>query len=282
MRRQLRRDLGRAGATNVSEAVVAGTLPSSLYDALTRTGNATDHATCLLSVGETPSIGSWVGPEAEGGVLAAAAALAVTAVTAVASGVFNLIRSAAKPSSGAAAHGAQGGAKPTAAAVDELPQALNAQPHAGFDDQPRRGRTLRLAPRGALAAATDSLGRVMLLDLQAGPLCVTRLWKGYRDAEVAWVDGSAGATAPGVEPCPPLCLAIHAPHRNGLLEVWSMRNGPRVAKLRCGSNCRLLAASPLLCRGASAALGTDAAPMACCAYVLDGSSGDLKAYEWHA
>lgn len=260
---------------------MAGTLPSGLYDTLTRAGTTAGHATCLLSVGETPSIGSWVGPEAEGGVLAAAAALAVTAVSAVASGVFNLLRSAAKPSSGAASQGGpSGGAKPQTAAADEVPQALHAQPRGGFDDQPRRGRSLRLAPRGALAAATDSLGRVLLLDLQAGPLCVTRLWKGYRDAEVAWVDGPAASEA-GAEACPPLCLAIHAPHRNGLLEVWSMRHGPRVGKLRCGVNCRLLAASPLLGLGASTALGTDAAP-GCCVYVLDGTSGDLKAFDWQA
>jgi hypothetical protein len=260
----------------VCEAVVAGTLPSGLYETLNRAGSTPGHATCLLSVGETPSIGSWVGPEAEGGVLAAAAALAVTAVSAVATGVFNLLRSAAKPAAGGPAQGAPG--KPGTAAVDELPQALHAAPHAGFDDQPRRGRTLHLAPRGALAAATDSLGRVLLLDLQAGPLCVSRLWKGYRDAEVAWVDGCA---PPGPDACPPLCLAIHAPHRNGLLEVWGMRHGQRMGKLRCGANCRLLAAPPLLGLGASTALGSEPAP-ACRAYVLDGSSGDLKAFDWQA
>ena len=42
-------------------------------------------------------------------------------------------------------------------------------------DHPRKGEKLTLSPRGTLAAITDSLGRILLLDTQA--LVVVRLWK---------------------------------------------------------------------------------------------------------
>lgn len=42
-------------------------------------------------------------------------------------------------------------------------------------DPPRKGEKLTLSPSGTLAAITDSLGRILLLDTQA--LVVVRLWK---------------------------------------------------------------------------------------------------------
>lgn len=42
-------------------------------------------------------------------------------------------------------------------------------------DPPRKGERLTLSPSGTLAAVTDSLGRILLLDTQA--LVVVRLWK---------------------------------------------------------------------------------------------------------
>jgi hypothetical protein len=260
----------------VADAVLAGTLPVGLYDALSRAGAPPAHATCLVTVGDTPALGVWGGPEAESGVLAAAAALAVTAVTAVASGVFNLLSSpwgsSKQAAAQAAAQASGAAAQHAAAAADDMPAALHGAHRAGLEDAPRRGRRVCLAPRGALAAATDSLGRVMLLDLQAGPLCAVRLWKGYRDAQLAWVDGPPAAG--GVRP---LCLAVLSPHRGGLLELWPMRTGERLTKLRCGANCRLLPACPML--GAAGYAGA-AARNAC--YVLDGSTGELKVLDWAA
>lgn len=42
-------------------------------------------------------------------------------------------------------------------------------------DNPRKGEKLTLSPSGTLAAITDSLGRILLMDTQA--LVVVRLWK---------------------------------------------------------------------------------------------------------
>uniref|UniRef100_A0A0D9XCF0 Rab3-GAP regulatory subunit N-terminal domain-containing protein n=1 Tax=Leersia perrieri TaxID=77586 RepID=A0A0D9XCF0_9ORYZ len=53
-------------------------------------------------------------------------------------------------------------------------------------DSPRKGERLTLSPSGTLAAITDSLGRILLLDTHA--LVAVRLWKGYRDASCLFVE----------------------------------------------------------------------------------------------
>lgn len=52
---------------------------------------------------------------------------------------------------------------------------LLASPLTCLKDHPRKGEKLTLSPSGTLAAITDSLGRILLLDTQA--LVVVRLWK---------------------------------------------------------------------------------------------------------
>lgn len=50
-----------------------------------------------------------------------------------------------------------------------------ASPLTCLKDMRRKGEKLTLSPSGTLAAITDSLGRILLLDTQA--LVVVRLWK---------------------------------------------------------------------------------------------------------
>ena len=52
---------------------------------------------------------------------------------------------------------------------------VTASPLTCLKDHPRKGEKLTLSPSGTLAAITDSLGRILLLDTQA--LVVVRLWK---------------------------------------------------------------------------------------------------------
>ena len=289
-----RRDLRRAGACGIADAVLCGAVPARLYDTLAGAG-AVRHAPaqCMLTAGDAPAFGQWAGPEEEKSVLAAAAALAVTAVGAVGSAMLNLLspwgsravtQSAPPPRRAAGRHSNVRGEAPSEEEEEEEEQAaaLSGMRDSGLHDPPRRGRTVRVAPRGALAVGCDTLGRVLLFDLQAGPLTAVRLWKGYRDAQVAWVDAG-----------PRLALAVHAAKRNGLLEVWLMQGGPRVAvrrtteaaaclvwsahstpadsqKLRCGRNCRLFQPGPLF--GA-------ASEAPCRAFVLEGATGQLKALQ---
>ncbi|KAL6846373.1 hypothetical protein ACP4OV_023821 [Aristida adscensionis] len=90
-------------------------------------------------------------------------------------------------------------------------------------DSPRKGERLTLSPSGTLAAITDSLGRILLLDTHA--LVAVRLWKGYRDASCLFVEmllnkdkalsSSTCTEYTKSDYC--LCLAIHAP-RKGIIE----------------------------------------------------------------
>ncbi|KAF8022948.1 hypothetical protein BT93_F0460 [Corymbia citriodora subsp. variegata] len=119
-----------------------------------------------------------------------------------------------------------------------------ASPLTCLKDHPRKGEKLTLSPSGTLAAITDSLGRVLLLDTQA--LVVVRLWKGYRDASCLFMEmlvnnslssSSSHYEATKSDYC--LCLAIHAP-RKGIIEVWQMRTGPRLLAISCAKGSKML------------------------------------------
>ncbi len=56
-----------------------------------------------------------------------------------------------------------------------------------LNDSTREIHAIAVAPSDpSLAAACDNFGRVMLLDLHLQ--IVVRMWKGYRDAQIAWVE----------------------------------------------------------------------------------------------
>lgn len=150
--------------------------------------------------------------------------------------------------------GDAGKAKPPAAALEpctELPLALS------LNDPRRRVLSVVLAPSGQHAVTTDTYGRVLLL--KARDMTVLRVWKGYREAECCWLQSledidPAGDVAPGVatprakrfpdrrRSCS--FLVIFAPRR-GLLEVWNIPLGPRVAAFNLGPGSKLVPAGPL-------------------------------------
>uniref|UniRef100_A0A8C3KNZ4 RAB3 GTPase activating non-catalytic protein subunit 2 n=1 Tax=Calidris pygmaea TaxID=425635 RepID=A0A8C3KNZ4_9CHAR len=120
----------------------------------------------------------------------------------------------------------------------------------GLPDSRRHGERICLSPCNTLAAVTDDFGRVILLDVTRG--LAVRMWKGYRDAEVGWVqtvedlhereaekmDFSPFGNAQGPSRVAQF-LVIYAPRR-GILEVWSTQQGPRVGAFNVGKYCRLL------------------------------------------
>ncbi|KAG6637161.1 hypothetical protein I3843_11G156100 [Carya illinoinensis] len=130
--------------------------------------------------------------------------------------------------------------------LDVKPQPFaRASPLTCLKDHPRKGEKLTLSPSGTLAAITDSLGRILLLDTQA--LVVVRLWKGYRDACCLFMEMlvNRDTTAPSSSYYEPvksdycLCLAIHAP-RKGIIEIWQMRTGPRLRIIQCVKGAKIL------------------------------------------
>ncbi|XP_049625460.1 rab3 GTPase-activating protein non-catalytic subunit [Suncus etruscus] len=120
----------------------------------------------------------------------------------------------------------------------------------GLPDSRRRGESICLSPCNTLAAVTDDFGRVILLDVSRG--IAIRMWKGYRDAQVGWIqvvedlhervpdkaDLSPFGGAQGPSRVAQF-LVIYAPRR-GILEVWSTQQGPRVGAFNVGKHCRLL------------------------------------------
>lgn len=120
----------------------------------------------------------------------------------------------------------------------------------GLPDSRRHGESICLSPCNTLAAVTDDFGRVILLDVARG--IAIRMWKGYRDAQIGWIqivedlhervpekgDFSPFGNTQGPSRVAQF-LVIYAPRR-GILEVWSTQQGPRVGAFNVGKHCRLL------------------------------------------
>eukprot|EP00912_Choanoflagellata_sp_UC4_P002135 UC4_evm5s1353 len=107
-----------------------------------------------------------------------------------------------------------------------------------MDADPRRQvKSISLCPRCELAVTTDGFGRVMLLDANQG--LILRMWKGYRDAQCAWVLSKEIAEKLSSPPRRCMFLAIYAPWR-GIVEVWGLRYGARIGAFNVGKDCRLV------------------------------------------
>ncbi|KAK7104713.1 rab3 GTPase-activating protein non-catalytic subunit-like [Littorina saxatilis] len=113
----------------------------------------------------------------------------------------------------------------------------------GLPDKRRSGDSIVLSPCNNYVATTDSFGRVILVDMQRG--IAVRMWKGYRDAQIGWVQVKE---EDGSRPHSPShsriaqFLIIYAPRR-GILEVWTAVHGPRVAAFNVSKHCILVCPS---------------------------------------
>ncbi|MCJ8736481.1 hypothetical protein PDJAM_G00013040 [Pangasius djambal] len=113
----------------------------------------------------------------------------------------------------------------------------------GLPDSRRHGESICLSPCNTMAGVTDDFGRVTLLDVARG--IAIRMWKGYRDAQLGWVQVCEArgdrdmATSPSMPRRCAQFLVIYAPRR-GILEVWGTQHGPRVGAFTVGKHCRLL------------------------------------------
>ncbi|XP_060789267.1 rab3 GTPase-activating protein non-catalytic subunit isoform X2 [Neoarius graeffei] len=113
----------------------------------------------------------------------------------------------------------------------------------GLPDSRRHGESICLSPCNTMAGVTDDFGRVTLLDVVRG--ITIRMWKGYRDAQLGWVQVCEAhgdrdlATSPSMPRRCAQFLVIYAPRR-GILEVWGTQHGPRVGAFTVGKHCRLL------------------------------------------
>jgi len=159
-----------------------------------------------------------------------------------------------------------------------------------FADGPRTVTALHPSPTGALAAACDALGRVLLVDGADGGR-VARVWKGYRRAQLAWVVLGPPSAALAAAASPALASALaaaaaedgvpvssasltalvaYAPRR-GVVEGWCVRTGARLGVARVGPAARLVAPEPVLGLGGGGGEGGGAGPRD--AWLVDGGSG---------
>ncbi|KAA0185860.1 Rab3 GTPase-activating protein non-catalytic subunit [Fasciolopsis buskii] len=86
-------------------------------------------------------------------------------------------------------------------------------------------------------AMTDNLGRVLLIDGQRER--VVRIWKGYRDAELAFYELSDNSASAARDT---RCLLIHAPHRR-MLELFRLIHGPCLSTWDVDEPARLIPGS---------------------------------------
>ncbi len=173
--------------------------------------------THIVAGGAFPMLGLYVPLEKHGRLLGLASEL----TSKLTSAVFSMAKSWWSSGKDVA-----GGPSPVKAPKIEEPRGLDMEFE--LSDSTREIHTLSLAPGpfASLAVACDNFGRVLLLDLELH--IVVRMWKGYRDAQVGWVEQDEA-----------LFLVVYGPRR-GIMEVWRMRHGQREAMMDVGTDCTLV------------------------------------------
>ncbi|KAJ6631749.1 Rab3 GTPase-activating protein regulatory subunit [Pseudolycoriella hygida] len=98
----------------------------------------------------------------------------------------------------------------------------------GVCDYQRTGISIWLSPNSQLAAVTDNLGRIILIDCFKG--IALRVWKGYRDAQCSFmnVNEKASKIPSAIDRRHAMFLVIFAPRRS-CLEIWSLQRGQKIA-----------------------------------------------------
>lgn len=119
----------------------------------------------------------------------------------------------------------------TTQSVETPPPPIPAEPMSlrfGVCDYQRTGISVWLAPNNQLAAVTDNLGRIILIDCFKG--IGLRVWKGYRDAQCSFVkvNEKSSKTANSNDRRHAMFLVIFAPRRS-CLEIWSLQRGQKIA-----------------------------------------------------
>lgn len=109
-------------------------------------------------------------------------------------------------------------------------------PRHNLIDHQRTGCNIWISPLNyQLAAVSDSLGRIMLIDIAKGiPI---RMWKGYREAQCGFMEVSESKQRKENNEGrrSGLFLIIYAP-KKAIIEIWCLQKGPKVATFQCSKN----------------------------------------------
>lgn len=98
----------------------------------------------------------------------------------------------------------------------------------GLCDSQRNAMNVYLAPGFQLAAVTDTLGRVILIDCARA--IALRVWKGYREAQCSFIEVAEKSDKSNQKKDRrhALFLVIFAPRRS-VLEIWPLQRGAKTA-----------------------------------------------------
>lgn len=114
----------------------------------------------------------------------------------------------------------------------------------GVCDAQRNAYFVWVSPNKSLAAVTDNLGRIVVVDCHRA--VVVRMFKGYRDAQCGFVEVKNDVAAAERQKrngktgkLRATFLVIYAPRR-GLIEVWPLQKGQRVGAFSAPANGQLL------------------------------------------
>lgn len=109
----------------------------------------------------------------------------------------------------------------------------------GLYDDHRSTARIWLAARNQLAAISDSLGRVILIDCTRS--VILRVWKGYRDAQCSFmqIDEKLPKGTHNQKRKHALFLAIYSPRRS-TVDIWNIERGKKLAVFPVGSNGQLI------------------------------------------
>eukprot|EP00761_Pharyngomonas_kirbyi_P012440 gb/GECH01012467.1/.p1 GENE.gb/GECH01012467.1/~~gb/GECH01012467.1/.p1 ORF type:complete len:527 (+),score=131.48 gb/GECH01012467.1/:1-1581(+) len=122
---------------------------------------------------------------------------------------------------------------PHASNIDHKTEpAIDLAPEVELTDPRRRMESIGPDPTGRYAAATDSLGRIMIVDLHS--MIIIRMLKGYRSAQCAWIvsppsESSETSLASHVS-SGGLFLVVLSPVRR-VIEVWDVGHWQRIGSI---------------------------------------------------
>lgn len=110
----------------------------------------------------------------------------------------------------------------------------------GICDQQRNAMSVWLAPGNKIAAVSDNLGRIILVDCVKG--IAIRVWKGYREAQCSFIEvieKVAKKKNDESERRKAIFLVIFAPRRS-CLEIWPLQRGDKIAAFNASKYGKLL------------------------------------------
>lgn len=126
--------------------------------------------------------------------------------------------------------------------VDAPPPVIPSEPMTlryGLCDLQRVSLNVWLAPGNKVAAVSDNLGRIILVDCDRG--IALRVWKGYRDAQCSFirVAEKLAKNSDRINRRHAIFLVIFAPRRS-CLEIWGLQRGGKVAAFSVSKNGQLV------------------------------------------